>query len=205
MLKLVDSSFDSVLDESVSFVLDDRDCFGCICLDSGYLALSQLALLLGGLQLSKMTLLELLHLLFMLCFEGYDSSSSGLLGGFDSLLCCSFLGSLRCDESLNDNDELLDLLLSYMSLLFGFGMLALHRSDHRLQFPFKKLLFNVTDLPLLPLDAKELHHLGALLVADGETLLNLVLVDLDLAEVGVDYGHSVLTDLRESHHMVPVF
>lgn len=91
-----------------------------------------------------------------------------------------------------------------MSFLFLLGVLTLHRSYHRLKFFLEKLLLDVTNFPGLSLDTEYFHHLVAFSVAGSQSCLYLVLVDLDLTEVGVDYLHSMLTHFGEGHHMVPV-
>jgi hypothetical protein len=91
-----------------------------------------------------------------------------------------------------------------MSFLFLLSVLTLHRSYHRFKFFLEKLLLDVTDFPGLSLNAKYFHHLVAFNVAGCQSGLYLVLVDLDLTEVGVDDLHGMLANFGEGHYMVPV-
>lgn len=91
-----------------------------------------------------------------------------------------------------------------MGDLLNTGMLALHSGDHRLQLLLHELGLDVTNLLLLVVNMKGFLHLGVLSVDDSESLLNVVLVDLDLREVGVNYLHGVLTGDGEGHHVIPV-
>jgi len=101
-------------------------------------------------------------------------------------------------------DEFLDLFLSLVRKLLHTGVLAFHGRDHRLQLLLHELSLDVANFLGFFVDAESSAHLSVLSVNDGQSLLKLVLVDLNLRKVGVDNRHGVLAGSGEGHHVVPV-
>jgi len=166
VLESVHSGFDGILDKVVSLCLYDRHSFGGLGLHSSDLALSDLSFRLRSFKFSEVLLLEVLNLLFMRSLETGDGGKSSCFRSLYSSGSSGFSSFLGCDDSLNDTHKLFNLFLSDVSILLGSSVLALHGSDHRLQFLFKQLLFDVADLSSFSLHAECFHHLVALLVAN---------------------------------------
>ena len=101
-------------------------------------------------------------------------------------------------------DELQDLLLSLVGELLDTGVLAFHGRDHGLQLLLDELSLDVTDFLSFLVDVEGSTHSSVLRINDGQSLLELVLVDLNLRKVGVDNRHGVFTGGGEGHHVIPV-
>ena len=131
------------------------------------------------------------------CFASSGGRSNGELSSF----LRSFFGLNEFSDNLN---KLFNLTLSLVSELFNTGVLAFHGGNHRLQLLLDKLCFDVTNFLSLGMDVKSFTHLSVLCIDDRQSLLELVLVDLNLGEMSVDDLHGMLTSSRESHNVIPM-
>lgn len=91
-----------------------------------------------------------------------------------------------------------------LSVLFGAGMLAVKSSKHRFQLLFDELMLLFSDQAFLSVDMENLAVLCSFSIDYGKALLNIILIDLNLTEVNVDYLHRVFTSWGVIHDMIPV-
>ena len=94
--------------------------------------------------------------------------------------------------------------LSLVELMLCLCMLTVEARHERLQLLLDKLGLDVANLLFLLMDMESSAHLSILCVDDSQTFLKLVLVDLNLRQVGVDHLHGMLTSSRIGHYVIPV-